>query len=230
MFAGNCNSSAAVLAGLSAGGLDQHDIDIFWADAHADVYVPDDPSIGYFDSKGTLMLTGLCWTGHMNDIEGHYPFLFSRLNFLGIRSYESEELVRLHGNNASILFCESGDMYMVVLEQYLLPKPQNRRAFVHVDPDVLDTSVRRANDYACLDGLLANDFIDMLDLLTKRNPTPLTLASLDPDLERGGKIVQFTVQEICTFAESAGIISSIRALDYSFTQGEDRKLLSNDDT
>ncbi|CAD0084596.1 unnamed protein product [Aureobasidium vineae] len=104
ILAGNCSSSAAVLAGLNAAGLDQEDLDVFWPDAHADTHVPDDPGIGYFDSMGIAMLTGLCWKGHMNDIEGHNPFHFSRLHLLGIRSYEAEEMTRLHDHDASILF------------------------------------------------------------------------------------------------------------------------------
>jgi arginase len=97
-------------------------------------------------------------------------------------------------------------VYRCVLEEYLLQRPSHRRAFVHVDLDVLDTSVGHANDYSCQGGLLANEFIDMLDLLAKRSPTSLTLASLNPDLTGGDEIVEVAVQGILTFVESAGII------------------------
>ena len=205
ILAGNCNCSVAVLAGVYAGCVGKDDIDVFWADAHADAHVPDDPGIGYFDSMGASMMTGLCWKGHLNAIEGYTPLPFSRLNFLGIRSYEAEELERLHEHNAGIVFCETGGKYKAVLEKYLLLKREKHRAFVHVDLDVLDTSVGYANDYACEDGLLANDFVDMLEVLAKRDPTSLTLASLDPDLEGGENIVRLSVQGICTFIDSAGI-------------------------
>jgi arginase len=207
ILAGNCSSSVAVMAGLNNVLLDHNDVDVFWADAHADAHVPDDPGISYFDSMGTSMLTGLCWKGHLDAIEGHIPLPFSHVNFLGMRSYESEELNRIHDHDAGTLFCKTGGVYRHALKQYLLLRPQHRRAFVHVDLDVLDTSVGHANDYSCGGGLLANDFIDMLDVLAKRDPTSLTLASLDPDLTGGDKIVQLAVQGIFTFVESAGIIT-----------------------
>jgi arginase len=74
ILAGNCSSSVAVMAGLNGGLLDHNDVDVFWADAHADAHVPDDPGISYFDSMGTSMMTGLCWKGQLDAIEGHIPF------------------------------------------------------------------------------------------------------------------------------------------------------------
>lgn len=177
ILAGNCNSSAAVLAGLNAAGLDQEDIDLFWADAHADAHIPDDPGIGYFDSMGTAILAGLCWKGHMENIEEHTPFSFSRLHFLGIRSYEPEESTRLYDHKAEILFCKRQGEFKTALEEHLEQKCQRGRAFVRVDLDVLDTSMGHANDYASEGGFLPNDFISMPDLLAKRDPVSLTLAS-----------------------------------------------------
>jgi arginase len=84
ILAGNCSSSVAVMAGLNHGLLDYNDVDVFWADAHADAHVPDDPGISYFDSMGTSMLTGLCWKGLLDAIEGHILVPFSKINFLGM--------------------------------------------------------------------------------------------------------------------------------------------------
>lgn len=203
ILAGNCHSSAAVAAGLNAAGLDLDKVDVFWTDAHADAQIPDDNSNGYFDSMGSAMLAGMCWKYHMSTLNQHTPIPFSNITFIGIRDMEESEKERIVDNGAKCIFGGTdGFDYPAALSNRLDEQQSpDHRSLVHFDLDSLDPTVGHANDYPVPGGLLEKDLIGILELLSKRNPTSLTIASFGPDLQNGGHIVDLAVKGAVRFIE-----------------------------
>lgn len=200
VLAGNCHSSAAVAAGLAAGGIDLADLHVFWTDAHADAQVPDDNTNGYFDSMGTTMIAGMCWKYHMSTLVKHVPIPLSSVIYIGARDMEESEKLRIVESGAHCIFGGRDDIdYASKLANHLQTLPETDRSLIHIDLDVLDPSVGHANDYPVPGGLSAQDLLDVMSLLVNRNPTSLTIASFDPDLKNGSDIVDLAVKGILSF-------------------------------
>lgn len=200
ILAGNCHSTAGVVAGLNAAGLPLPDLDVFWTDAHADAQIPDDNTNGYFDSMGSAMLAGLCWKHHMSTLVKHEPHSLKNVTYIGIRDLEHSERTRIVDAGAHCIFGgELGIDYAAALRQRLESQSSEKRSVVHIDLDSLDPQVGHANDYPVPNGLLAHDLIGVLDALAPRRPVSLTVASFDPDLENGMRIVELAVEGIVRF-------------------------------
>lgn len=69
MVAGDCNATVGVVAGLGS----QKRVGVLWLDAHADFETPDTDASGYLDGQGLAMLTGRCWRGHTQSLQGFVP-------------------------------------------------------------------------------------------------------------------------------------------------------------
>jgi arginase len=204
ILAGNCHSTAGVIAGLNAAGLPLHDLDVFWTDAHADAQIPDDNTNGYFDSMGSAMIAGLCWKYHMSTLVKHEPHSLDNITYIGIRDLEDSERSRIVDAGAHCIFGgEDGIDYAGLLRKRLESQGTDKRSVVHVDLDSLDPKVGHANDYPVPGGLLAKDLFGILDALAPRRPTSLTVASFDPDLENGAGIVDLAVEGIVRFLRAS---------------------------
>lgn len=92
VLAGNCHTSVGIAAGLAASGkVDMETLDVFWADAHADLQTPDDNTSGYLDSMGCATLAGMCWQALAATVEGHKAFDLHKVTFIGARDIEPAE-------------------------------------------------------------------------------------------------------------------------------------------
>jgi arginase len=202
ILAGNCHSTAAVVAGLTAAGTPLKDLDVFWTDAHADAQIPDDNTNGYFDSMGTSMIAGLCWKHHMSTLVKHVPHSLDHITYIGIRDLETSERARIIDGGAHCIFGgKDGIDYAAALRDRLQSQAPEKQSVVHIDLDSLDPKVGHANDYPVPGGLLAHDLLGVLDALASCRPTSLTVASFDPDLENGARIVDLAVQGIVNFVK-----------------------------
>lgn len=203
ILAGNCHSTAGVVAGLTAAGVPLKDLDIFWTDAHADAQTPDDNTNGYFDSMGTAMIAGICWKGHMSTLNNHKPHSLDHITYIGIRDMEISEKERIVDAGAFCIFGgEENINYADQLRKRLVSRGKEKKSVVHLDLDAMDPSVGHANDYPVPGGLLDHDLMDVLHLLGSALPVSLTLASLDPDLKNGDHLVDLSVRGILKFLNS----------------------------
>jgi arginase len=205
ILAGNCHSTAGVIAGLNEAGLALSDLEVFWTDAHADAQVPDDNTNGYFDSMGTTMIAGLCWKHHMSTLVKHEPHTLDHITYIGVRDLEDSERARIVEAGAHCIYGgKDGIDYAGELRKRLESQGPNtnKRSVVHVDLDSLDPQVGHANDYPVPGGLLAHDLLGILDELALRRPTSLTVASFDPDLKNGARIVDLAAEGIVRFLKA----------------------------
>jgi arginase len=153
VVAGNCNSSLGTVGGL--GG----EVGVVWFDAHADFNTPDTTETGFFDGFGLAMLTGSGWPKLREGLptipEGHVVLV-------GARDIDSGERKRLSASDVQAV--------SVTELEPALDELRSRvdSVYVHVDLDVLDPSVGRANWYAVEGGPQLDELADAIDAICER--------------------------------------------------------------
>jgi arginase len=175
VLAGNCNSSLGTVAGI--GG----DVGVVWFDAHADFHTPDTTETGFFDGFGLAMLTGSGWQALRESVEGLRPIPEEHAVLVGARDIDRFEQERLAASR----------MRTVDVSE-LEPALDELRArvdsvYLHIDLDVLDPSVGRANWYAVDGGPQTDELADAIELIGERFTVPalaLTAYAADSDPDR----------------------------------------------
>lgn len=143
VLAGNCHSSLGTVAALDG------DVGVVWLDAHADFNTPETTESGFLDGMALALLTGAGWDALRRGIPGHRPVAQENV-VLFARDLDPAEGERL--SSSSIRHIEP---------HALGPALEDLRSrvdavYLHIDLDVLDPSVGRANEFA-VDGGLSTD-------------------------------------------------------------------------
>jgi arginase len=155
---GNCLGSVGVAAGLPPGVTG-----VVWLDAHADFNTPDSSPSGFLDGMALATLTGDCWAGARERVPGFRPVSPENVVLVGARDLDPEEAPRLAA--AGVTRVAPGR----VLEQ--LPAALDRlisrveRLYLHLDLDLLDPSVGRANGFAAESGLTLDELLGAVALV-----------------------------------------------------------------
>jgi arginase len=184
VLSGNCSVAAmGAVAGLGERTA------VLWLDAHADLNTPDTTASGFFDGMALSLLLGRCWTGMAGRVPGFRPVRESDVVLVGARDLDPGEE---H-------FLGSGAVPMLGAEELRARLPEclealRRRAaalYVHVDLDVLDPAVGRANAYAAPGGLKVEDAIWAVQQAAAALPLgALALTAYDPAFDPDGRVVE----------------------------------------
>ena len=119
---------------------------------------PEDNLSGFTDVMGLAILTGSCWRALRETIPGFCVVDESRVVLAGTRDLEPYQRDRLGASQVQVIpgavAADARDIALDVLRERV------ERVYLHVDLDVLDSSVGRANPYAApggpdLDAVLA---------------------------------------------------------------------------
>jgi len=183
VLAGGCISAAATVAGAAGG--DAADVGAVWLDAHADLDTPDDNLSGSMDVMALSLLTGGVWGAAHATIPGAVVVGEERVALLGVRDlapYQRDRVQRSSAHVAPAAFDAEASAWAIAH----LP----RRRYLHVDLDVLDTSVGHANRHAApggpaLDAVLAA--ID--DTFAGGEVIAAALTAYEPPSDRDGSIL-----------------------------------------
>lgn len=153
VLGGNCVSCLGTTAGVGA-----EDLGVVWLDAHADFDTPEDNLSGFTDVMGLAILTGRCWRALRDTIPGFTVIDENRVVLAGARDLEPYQRDRLAASRIQVV----PDAVPAAARDCALDALRDRvdRVYLHVDLDILDTSVGRANAYVApggpdLDGVLA---------------------------------------------------------------------------
>ncbi|KAK4038160.1 hypothetical protein C8A01DRAFT_48217 [Parachaetomium inaequale] len=190
VLAGNCCISVGVAAGLWGSdelrGAEDDALGCVWFDAHDDYNVPDSMVSGYFDSQGIAMMAGECWRALVSSVPGFRPWLLRRVVHCGMRDVNELERGRVEASDMGVV---SGDATKKVdfaagvrkeLEERFV-EGNDAAVLVHLDVDVMDATLGKANPFACSGGLFEEDITGcMAAILDKTAPMAFTIASFDP--------------------------------------------------
>lgn len=188
VLAGNCGVTLGVVAGLgAASGLR---VGVLWCDAHGDLQQPHTTASGFFDGMGLAMLTGRAWQTLAASVPGYTPLPDEAAVLVGGHDLDAAEEELIVGSALTHLppqaFADGdavtgGDAVADVLDRLAAEVDV---IHLHVDLDVLDTAIARANSYAVPGGVQPADLVRLGREAAARRPlVSLTVASWDPTLD-----------------------------------------------
>ena len=141
VFSGNCHACLGTLSGLGTRA------SIIWFDAHGDLNTPETTATGYFDGMALATALGWGWTAMSRQIPGFSAADEIDALLVGGRDLDAGERRLLeqsrvrHHAPAALADRLSSDL------EHALSGAQPHRAYVHLDLDVIDPSVMRANRF-----------------------------------------------------------------------------------
>jgi arginase len=194
VLAGNCSTAVGTLAGLGAGSTG-----VAWFDAHADFNTPETTSSGFLDGTAVAIITGRCWTQLALTVPDFAPISDDRVCLIGTRDVDPLERDLLEGSLVDVVdpmhlrttLCDSLDRIRESVEDI----------YVHLDLDVLDATVARANSYALSGGLTLEDAEYSLSELHGRFRTAaITLSAYDPAGDDDGLAARAAIRLIVNAA------------------------------
>jgi arginase len=178
VLAGGCISATGTVAGCGAEGA-------VWLDAHADYDTPTDNISGSMDVMALSILCGSAWPAQHATIPNAVAITEDRVALLGVRDLADYQRDRLA---ASALRTAPGAFDTWTATAAITALPQ--RLYLHIDLDVLDTSVGHANRFASPGGPSLETVLAAIDA-TFDHATVLAaaLTAYEPTADRDGAIL-----------------------------------------
>lgn len=133
VLAVNCFTALGTVAGVG------REVGVVWFDAHGDFHTPDSTVTGFLDGMGLAMLLGDGWSELRATIEGLRPVPAENALLVSARDLDPTEAVRVA---ASDLRRADTDTLEPALDELAT---RVDAVYLHVDLDVIDPAVARAN-------------------------------------------------------------------------------------
>jgi len=204
VLSGNCGIALGTLAGLHAGGV--ADVGIVWLDAHGEFNTPDTTTSGFLDGMGVATITGRCWRAVAHGVSGFAPVRDEHVLLAGVRELDDAEGGLLATSGIRIVRAEMvrDDGVTAALGPALDALARRvQRVYLHVDLDVLDPLVGRANPFAPAGGLTRGELIDAVRLVRERfEIAGAGVASYEPSLDGDGAVFTAAVAVLDALTES----------------------------
>lgn len=211
VLSGNCMDVVAINAGLNLvtesgskrGQVSEKKMrEVIWFDAHADLETPDTTKSGYLDGMGGSMLLGEGFGHLLGKIPGYAAVQGRQLLGVGFRDYSGFEERKMREKEVrAVLGNKPLDQGHYLAELASALEDDNAIGFadpiLHLDVDVLDISVGKANEFAVEGGLGERDLIDCIDLIGgKREVKAMHVSSFNPEYERWENIARVVIRAI----------------------------------
>ncbi|MCW3002720.1 MAG: hypothetical protein JWQ20_2018 [Conexibacter sp.] len=181
VLAGGCISAAGTVAGAADG----HDVGAVWLDAHADLDTPQDNLSGSMDVMALSILTGTAWESARASIPELGPVPEERVVLLGVRDLAPYQRDRLKRSPARVV---PGAFDAAASGWAITELPHHR--YLHVDLDVLDSSVGRANRHAAPGGPTLDAVLAAIDeTFATGHVIAAALTAYEPPSDRDGSIL-----------------------------------------
>jgi arginase len=177
VLAVNCFTSLGTVAGVG------RDVGVIWFDAHGDFHTPDSTITGFLDGMGLAMLLGDGWSELRATIDGLRPVPGENALLVSARDLEPTEVARVA---ASDLRRADADTLEPVLDELAT---RVDAVYVHIDLDVIDPSVARANVLSVEGGLDTEQLEQALDAISSRfEIAAAALTAYDPSQDHENRI------------------------------------------
>jgi arginase len=141
VFSGNCHACLGALAAIGGPAA------IVWFDAHGDVNTPETTETGYFDGMALATALGWCWTNLARQIPGFAPMEERDVLLVGGRDLDRLERARLRRSNLRHYLPPALTDGPDAAFKAAIAAGGTKRAYVHLDLDVIDPSELSANQF-----------------------------------------------------------------------------------
>ncbi len=194
VLAGNCNTAVGTLAGLGA-----ESTGVAWFDAHGDFNTPETTSSGFLDGTAVAIITGRCWTRLALTVPDFIPIADDRVCLIGTRDLEPLERDLLEASLVGVI--DPTHLRRTLGARLDKIRERVEDMYVHLDLDVLDAAVARANSYALSGGLTLDDAEYSLSEIRGRFRTAgITLSAYDPAGDLDGVAARAAIRLITSAA------------------------------
>ncbi len=200
VLAGNCNTAVGTIAGIGPEGTG-----VVWFDSHGDLNTPETTASGFFDGMALAVVTGRCWSTLAAGIPGFAAIPDRRVILAGARDLDAAEGRLLESSGIRAVPARSLGSGDGALERALSELAAGvRRVYVHIDLDVLDSGVARANRFAAPGGPTVADMTGALRTLAARLPVgAIALTAYDPAFDADGSAAAAAVTLVETAVDAA---------------------------
>jgi arginase len=185
VLAGNCNTSVGTVSGLSP-----DKAGVVWFDGHADLATPQTTTTGFVDGMGLAILTGRCWEQLTQTIPGFTAIDSKHVILAGSSDIEPHEWDVLKTSDIAylsdqILQGPHGERQLREALDRL--KGDVKGVHLHVDLDVHDPNIARANHFRPPGGLSPTRLREMVSLVVGHVPVlAASITAYDPEVDRDG--------------------------------------------
>jgi arginase len=177
VLAVNCFTSLGTVAGLG------RNIGVVWFDAHGDFHTPDSTTTGFLDGMGFAMLLGDGWQEMRATVEGLRPVPPENALLVAVRDLERTEAARVA---VSELRRADVDSLEAALDELAT---RIDAVYVHIDLDVIDPSVARANVLSVEGGLDTEQLEQALAAVSSRfEIAAAALTAYDPSQDHENRV------------------------------------------
>lgn len=151
VLAGNCNTTVGAVSGLRP-----QRVGVVWFDGHADLETPETTTSGFIDGMGLAILTGHCWPALAQRISGFAPVAGEDVILAGASDIAKHEHALRERSGMGYLSdrvlngAEGAQRLGEALDRL---RPRIDGIHLHVDLDVHDAEVARANHFRPPGGL-----------------------------------------------------------------------------
>jgi arginase len=185
ILSGNCASALGTTAGLRRKGSSPA---VCWLDAHADFNTPDTTRTGFLDGMTLATLAGRSWKTMAASIPGFAPVPEWQIVLIGARDLDPQESEVLDESGVRRASWKDTDGAFGSIGSEV------KSLYLHIDLDVLDTSVGKANHYASPGGMTVNDVIGVLDSARRRfDVVAASMTAYDPSADPEGRIARAAI-------------------------------------
>jgi arginase len=177
VLAVNCFTSLGTVAGVG------RDVGVIWFDAHGDFNTPDTTPTGFFDGMGLAMLLGDGWDELRQTVEGLRPVPAEHALLVGARDLDPAEQERVTDSRLRQADAKTLDDALEELSREV------DAVYVHVDLDVIDPSVARANALSVEGGFDAEELEQALTAISSRfEIAAAAMTAYDASVDPEGRI------------------------------------------
>jgi arginase len=177
VLAVNCFTSLGTVAGLG------RPVGVVWFDAHGDFHTPDTTTSGFLDGMGLAMLLGDGWRELRNTVEGLRPVPAEHALLVGARDIDPTEQDRVAASPLRRADPKTLDDALEELSHEV------DAVYVHLDLDVIDPSVARANELSVEGGFNAEELERALAEISSRfEIAAAAMTAYDPSVDGEGRM------------------------------------------
>jgi arginase len=177
VLAVNCFTSLGTVAGVG------RDVGVVWFDAHGDFHTPDSTTTGFLDGMGLAMLLGDGWQEMRATVEGLRPVPAENAVLVQARDLEQTEAARVADSK---LRRADANTLEAALDELAT---RVDAVYVHIDLDVIDPSVARANVLSVEGGLDTEQLERALEAISSRfHIAAAALTAYDPSQDHENRV------------------------------------------
>jgi arginase len=199
LLSGNCGPSAIAAVGGSPDPLA-----VFWFDAHGDFNTPETTIGGYLDGMSLATLTGRCWRELAAQVPGFHPVPTEAVTLMGTRDLDPLEADALRSSDVRMLSSAEVRELAPLESRAAALAGDYTGTYVHLDLDVIDPTVAKANIFAAPGGLTPAEVTGAIEVIGASSRLgAAAVTAYDPDMDTSNAVADLASELAVSLVHAA---------------------------